>query len=380
MVFSRLSDIAYHILELVYDRYCNYDPREDVNPANSAWNFSELTNYLEEKDDEILRKAAEELADMGLLFTAGIDSIMVNFYKLDVVEDLLKNKGIETAINNVERRNKILRNIAEAAGLPVHVYQLMEDQGIGNPDEQRKIVSILARSGFIQRTEPTADAEVFYITERGRQHVKSPEKELVRRPPQVSRIRLPYVILFIDMEGSTDRASIYGDALLTELQGILIDTVTKNFAGLQPERNYFLGDGYLIAFDNDRMEGIKKAVELCYRVLKDILDCNKKNEQESYKQIHLRIGLHAAEVDIKGANIMGVEIAKARRITDLSQELLGLHRPWVKSQCRLILSEEAHQQCIRKGLHIPAPEFESPYLKLKGLPGAHKVFRLPVER
>jgi class 3 adenylate cyclase/pimeloyl-ACP methyl ester carboxylesterase len=115
--------------------------------------------------------------------------------------------------------------------------------------------------------------------------------------------RVLATVLFTDIVDSTGRAAALGDARwreLLEAHDQLARTEVARFGGQIPE---FAGDGMLATFD-----GPARAVR-CAFALRDRVPA---------LGLHIRAGLHAGEVERRGAQVAGIGVHIAARILSLA--------------------------------------------------------------
>lgn len=124
----------------------------------------------------------------------------------------------------------------------------------------------------------------------------------VRRSVEVDRILA--TVMFIDIVGSTERASAMGDkawtALLVSITGVIREEL-RRFRGVEVKT---LGDGLLATFD-----GPARAIRCALEIIETVRALD----------VEVRIGLHSGEVEITDGNdVAGIAVHIAARIGALA--------------------------------------------------------------
>lgn len=363
------------VLSLVYDRYSNYDPQQRGIYVRHLEETLEL-------EPAHARGMLYALAHEGYLFLGGNDYVGVDFERVDALEQLLAEAGNEKARAALEVRRRILRRCLEAVNqTPPRAASVAEIAAELKLSEVQRTAhfSILRRQGAL-----AGDFTWPRITETGKRmladDVMTPEPEGLPQPvesfpPALTARR---TVVFLDMVTSTTIGAIWGDEALLELQRILIEAVRSNLVNWQPTNATFLGDGYMVAFDDETRLGAKQALGFCFRLLADLERYNNVQEKASSpNRIYLRVGIHGGEVKLMDGDIMGIAIAKAQRIQALDDDLIPA-RPWEDQEGpRLLMSEEIKYQLESIKFHVPV---EGPYnVRLKGLTGSHFLYKVHLD-
>ncbi|MFY9588959.1 MAG: AAA family ATPase [Actinomycetota bacterium] len=113
-------------------------------------------------------------------------------------------------------------------------------------------------------------------------------------------------VLFTDVEGSTDLRTRLGDELADELLGLHEEIVRHGVAQHGGREIKSLGDGFMVAFASPR-KAISCAVEI-QRAL------DERNRAHPGREIRIRIGINAGEVNEIGGDLMGAAVNAASRI------------------------------------------------------------------
>lgn len=356
------------LLAFVYDVYSLYDSeRRGVY-------LEDMVKSLEGWEEGLVRRAVYALSREGLLFLATNDWLGVNYYRVGDLEGELAEQGNDRAGHALQTRKDILRRFKEASDAkpPAKLSVSEVARELNLTDVQRTAhLSILRRNNLL-----AGDFEYPEITEQALAFLAGAAEPLTEEAagtiPQPAPSRR--TIVFLDMISSTTRGSVWGDDVLIELQTALVSMVGRRLTSLPILERTFLGDGFMLAFDDSAHVGAKIAVDFACDLLKDVEKHNENNEASVHKQIHLRVGIHGGGVQILGDDIMGVAIAKAQRIQALTDETLG---SWPGGQgSRVLVSEEILQQLRQSAAPAERPVEDAYTVRLKGLTGEHKIYRL----
>lgn len=108
-------------------------------------------------------------------------------------------------------------------------------------------------------------------------------------------------VLFTDVVGSTERASVLGDEKWTDLLESINKVSAQQVARFGGETVFTTGDGHLATFDVP-MRGVDAAKQILFEV--------------GQLGVELRAGLHTGEITVTGDNIAGIGVHIASRVMD----------------------------------------------------------------
>ena len=116
-------------------------------------------------------------------------------------------------------------------------------------------------------------------------------------------------IMFTDMVGSTASAQLNEAAALTlrQEQAALVRGV---FAAHQGREIKSMGDGFLAEFES-ALRAVQCAIEIQQRL-------HDRNSRTNQPPIHLRVGIHLGDVEVRGSDIFGDSVNVASRIEPLA--------------------------------------------------------------
>jgi pimeloyl-ACP methyl ester carboxylesterase len=162
-----------------------------------------------------------------------------------------------------------------------------------------------------------------------------------RSAPEVRRVLA--TVAFIDVVGSTERASDLGDRQWMELLGRFQALTRSEIARFQGREVNTAGDGFLITFDGPG-RAIRFAMDLC-RGVKSI-------------GLEIRTGVHTGEVELHGEDVGGIAVHIGSRVASLA------------GPGEVLVSSTVKDLVVGSGL-----EFEDQgHRELKGVPGSWALF------
>lgn len=164
----------------------------------------------------------------------------------------------------------------------------------------------------------------------------------VRGEPDVDRVLA--TVLFTDIVASTDRAADMGDRLWRETLDAHDALARRHVEQYRGRMIKTTGDGVLATFD-----GPARAIR-CARAIED--------EARNHLDISLRAGLHTGEIELRGADIGGIAVALAARVTDLA------------GAGEVLVSSTVKDLVVGSGLAFEDRGTHS----LRGIPGNWRVF------
>jgi class 3 adenylate cyclase len=123
-----------------------------------------------------------------------------------------------------------------------------------------------------------------------------------RRAPDEDRVLA--TILFMDIVGSTERAAVLGDKRWRDLLDSHDRIVRRQLERFRGREIVTTGDGFLATFD-----GPGRAIQ-CACAIRDAV---------RPLEIAVRVGLHTGEIELRGANVAGISVHVAQRVSALAQ-------------------------------------------------------------
>jgi class 3 adenylate cyclase len=123
-----------------------------------------------------------------------------------------------------------------------------------------------------------------------------------RRAPDADRVLA--TILFTDIVGSTERAAELGDKRWSELLDGHDRTTRRQLERFRGREIDTLGDGFLATFD-----GPGRAIQ-CACAIRDAV---------RPLEIAVRVGLHTGEIELRGADVAGIAVHIAQRVSSLAE-------------------------------------------------------------
>jgi class 3 adenylate cyclase len=126
-------------------------------------------------------------------------------------------------------------------------------------------------------------------------------------------------ILFSDIVDSTASNREVGDEVWQQLRGQHDAIIRDALAAAGGHEVKHLGDGFLCTFPLAR-----DAVVCAINIQRSLAEFRARHESDSGRKLRVRIGIHAAEVDIDGKDIHGTEVNVASRVAGeaLGSEIL----------------------------------------------------------
>src|SRR5919109_3399184 len=113
-------------------------------------------------------------------------------------------------------------------------------------------------------------------------------------------------VLFTDVEGSTDLRTRLGDEVADALLHMHEEIVRDRVAHHGGREVKSLGDGFMVAFGSPR-----KAISCAIEIQRALDDRNRTNPG---REIRIKIGINAGEVNEVGGDLMGAAVNAASRI------------------------------------------------------------------
>jgi len=179
-------------------------------------------------------------------------------------------------------------------------------------------------------------------------------------------------IVFIDMAGSTEMGSRYGDDFVLQMKELL-----GNVVNIEANREKVLfskgtGDGFMLTFPEAH-----HAAQAAIGVMRRVQEHN--SGIPPTRRLRLRMGIHFGQVSIDSqGDRQGTAVNFASRIEGASAEQfhqtrLGIQKDELESANRLLISEVVNAELKGK------PEFRTRlvgYFDFKGISGRHKVFEM----
>ena len=390
MTTTNLEHLQRRLLERIYEAYTSFDPSipDRAHPSVRMVSFKTiltdaLQEYAETTSGEI-SAAISELVTRRLVFPSATGRYGINFENVGDVEDILAEAEVESAPEAQRVRATLIRRFKDAHEQGerwVRYSPLLENLGIENPAEATKHIVVLLKRKLVRHREPRLGNDEFELTEQGAStSTDTTEQTFVPTPGAALPERVPYAITFLDIVQSTQTGSVYGNSTLIKLQTRLVNIVQEQVSLRQPQIVNYLGDGFLVAFDNQSGQGIKDAIDFTYDVVRDVDDYNAEDTTLDHEEMRLRIGVHVGEVQLVEVggrpNVMGVDVAKAQRIQSLDEAAHGLVWGVEEALHRILVSEQVVQQDERLR-NAMRGQYPSPLLKLRGLADGHQVHKLP---
>lgn len=120
-----------------------------------------------------------------------------------------------------------------------------------------------------------------------------------RHSPRTDRV--PATVLFTDIVGSTQHASVLGDRTWRDVLDAHDRTVRRQLERFRGREVNTAGDGLLATFD-----GPGRAIE-CGCAIRDAVRAI---------GIEMRAGLHTGEIEVRGDDVAGLAVHIAARVTD----------------------------------------------------------------
>lgn len=216
------------------------------------------------------------------------------------------------------------------------------DNTVFRVEAGRYLAEHIPNARFVERGGQ--DLYLLSFTESGEvlDHI---EEFITGEPPVVEADRAFATILFTDVVGSTSALAEVGDERWKQLLDRHDQLVTRQLAQYRGRKVNSTGDGILATFD-----GPARAVR-CAKSLVDAVEP---------LGIELRAGLHAGEVEMRGADIGGIAVHIGQRVSAMA-------RPG-----EVLVSRTITDLVAGSGL-----EFEDRGdHELKGVPGTWKVYAL----
>ena len=162
--------------------------------------------------------------------------------------------------------------------------------------------------------------------------------------------------LFTDIEGSTELVAALGDrypALLARHNAI-VRAVVSQTEGVEVGTE---GDAFFVAFRNPR-----DAVQVAVYVQRTL----HAEEWPDGREVRIRIGLHTGQAILGGDNYVGLEVHRASRIA-------------AAGNGGQILVSESTRALVERDLPDGTSLHDLGMHRLKGLPGAERIYQLTVE-
>ncbi|CAA0127912.1 Uncharacterised protein [Mycolicibacterium vanbaalenii] len=172
--------------------------------------------------------------------------------------------------------------------------------------------------------------------------------------PDLARITADgrVVLVFSDIEGSTERNESLGDRAWVKVLERHNDLIERRVAGHQGYVVKNQGDGFMIAFARP-----DEALRCCVSVQQAL-----RAEPERYDGIRVRIGAHAGSSVRRGDDLFGRDVAMAARIADLADG-----------------GEILVSQALRDSVDDADVRFGDPIdVELKGLNGTQTVYAVGI--
>jgi class 3 adenylate cyclase len=193
---------------------------------------------------------------------------------------------------------------------------------VGAPYEIARARALLSRAVRALGDEETADLELRaahdeFVRLGARLEATASERELRDLEDRRSGpVQVRKTFMFTDIVGSTTLAEALGDVAWERLLRWHDDTLRALFSGGGGEIVNSTGDGYFVAFESAR-SGIDCAISV-QRALRD-------HRAATGFAISVRIGLHTAEANRRGADYSGMGVHVAARVAALAggEEILA---------------------------------------------------------
>lgn len=181
---------------------------------------------------------------------------------------------------------------------------------------------------------------------------------------------LTEAILVLDVCGSTEKVSRYGDKYFLELMQRITQIVIPVAKKEKVQFVKSTGDGFLMTFP-----GVNQAVLFSRQVLKEI-DKNNASADE-HDKIDLRFAVNFGETKVDAqCDRLGVAVSMTFRLDGVHPEGLisiddGMTPEEMPTKNRILLSENAEQE-LHGNLEIK--RLPVGFFELKGIPGLHRIF------